>query len=413
MIITKRMLNRGLAMNHNAVYPLIKKDIKRFFSDLSLFFSSFILPTILIIIMFMSLTMIISMVQKKTASKEVIVGITNPPEKVVSILEKYAIPYDDIGDGNPSDFYSFFEQKRYSVIIYFHADFIEQIRQFGNSDLPEVRLYYDQNNSDAEKVIYTLSAFVLPEYSQEIIASRITNADITQTFNVNYHKMGSSGKPIESFAGMVIPLMFLFLLTHSAVSLGVDLITSEKEKNTILGYLLMPIKRSNIAIAKCVSLIFITVVNAIFMMSMIILAIPVIAKFTLGETISSMVSLGLLQIASLSLVLVSTTILVTSIVCFISSLCKTTKVASGVSVVLYVLSIVSGFIAMFSDVLSISPILNTIPFVGNAVIIQRIVAGTYSISDIAVAVFSNIIVGACMIYLTSKQFESEKRMINI
>lgn len=400
-------------MKHNTIITLIKKDLKRVFTDRSLFFSTFVVPTLLIIAMFMAMTMIISMVQNRTSINKLTIGIVNCPDEVELLIDGDIISFEKIENEMSVDPSHLLDENEYYAVLVFDSDFEQKIDDYEKSSIPAVTLYYDQNKSESLEVVNYLSTNVFDKYEDQIRSSRIIDTRKLSTFSVNYCETGSKGKPIDSFAGMIIPLMLLFLLTHAAVSLGVDLITTEKEKNTMLGYLLMPISRIDIAIAKCVTLIMITVIDAIIMMSAIMLAIPAIIKLTLGEALATTLSLGLGQAIALIVVLLSTTILVSSIVCLISGFCKSTKIASGVSVLLYVTAIASGFIAMFSDILSLSPAMNILPYLGNAVVIQKIITATYNIGDIAVVAVSNLLIAFALIFITSKAFTKEKYMINI
>lgn len=197
------------------------------------------------------------------------------------------------------------------------------------------------------------------------------------------------------------------------ISLGVDLITSEKEKNTLAGYLLMPIKRSDIAFSKCISLAIITVVDSFFMMGIMMIVMPFAMELFASDAFETIVfQLGIKQIIMLAIILISTAVLISAIVCYISSICKSTKAASGISVALYILSIVCGFSVMFDSILSVGLLTDAIPYLGNAAVIREIISGEQRMHDVLISVGSNMAISVILVWLTSKAFSEEKHMVS-
>ena len=393
-------------MKSSPIVVLIKKELRRFFGDLPLLFGSVIAPAILIVAMIMAMSMIMSLAQKETPAEKIKIGVINSPKTLLQQMNDLTGIEYEVQDCGEDEISELFREKDYSAVL-------SKIESTDGATVPVVRFYINKNDSQAGYIVNYISANVLSPYKQSIISSRIDDEQTMLTFDVNFHEVIQPKSSMDSFAGRVVPLMLLFLVTHAAVSLGVDLITSEKEKNTLAGYLLMPIKRSDIAFSKCISLAIITVVDSFFMMGIMMIVMPFAMELFASDAFETIVfQLGIKQIIMLAIILISTAVLISAIVCYISSICKSTKAASGISVALYILSIVCGFSVMFDSILSVGLLTDAIPYLGNAAVIREIISGEQRMHDVLISVGSNMAISVILVWLTSKAFSEEKHMVS-
>ena len=400
-------------MKSSPIVVLIKKELRRFFGDLPLLFGSVIAPAILIVAMIMAMSMIMSLAQKETPAEKIKIGVINSPKTLLQQMNDLTGIEYEVQDCGEDEISELFREKDYSAVLSFAEDFVSKIESTDGATVPVVRFYINKNDSQAGYIVNYISANVLSPYKQSIISSRIDDEQTMLTFDVNFHEVIQPKSSMDSFAGRVVPLMLLFLVTHAAVSLGVDLITSEKEKNTLAGYLLMPIKRSDIAFSKCISLAIITVADSFFMMGIMMIVMPFAMELFASDAFETIVfQLGIKQIIMLAIILISTAVLISAIVCYISSICKSTKAASGISVALYILSIVCGFSVMFDSILSVGLLTDAIPYLGNAAVIREIISGEQRMHDVLISVGSNMAISVILVWLTSKAFSEEKHMVS-
>jgi sodium transport system permease protein len=198
--------------------------------------------------------------------------------------------------------------------------------------------------------------------------------------------------------------MFLFA---GAMSIGPESIAGEKDRNTISTLLITPIKRTELAIGKVLSLSFLSLVSSVSSFIGIILALP--ALLNLEDQSLSVFSFT--DYLLILVVLFSTIFVIIGIVSVISAYARSLKEASTYITPIYIITIIVSITTMFSTGANTNFLVYVIP-IYNAV--QSLV-GIMTFSEnigiyVLITAISNFIYMIGFVYLLTRMFNSEKIM---
>ena len=204
---------------------------------------------------------------------------------------------------------------------------------------------------------------------------------------------------------MLILLIIMFLFS-GAMSIGPDSIAGEKERGTIATLLITPIKRSEIAIGKVLSLSVISLFSATSSFTGILLSLP---KLMQGAEVDISIY-GVREFVILFTVLLATVLFIVGIISVISAYAKTIKEASMLIMPVYFISIFIGVSTMMSGEANPNQMLYLIPIYNSVHVIISILTFEIVPTTFFIMVGSNLVYVAILIYILNKFFQSEKIM---
>jgi sodium transport system permease protein len=191
------------------------------------------------------------------------------------------------------------------------------------------------------------------------------------------------------------------------MSIGPESIAGEKERNTISTLLITPIKRSELAIGKIMSLSVLSLISAVSSFIGIILSLPKLLNIDSG----SLSVFGLDQYLLILVVLFSTIFVIVGIVSIISAYARTLKEASTYIAPIYILTVIVSVSTMFSTGSTTELWMYLIP-IYNAV--QSLI-GIMTFTDgiglfVLITAISNTVYLFIFIYVLNRMFQSEQIM---
>lgn len=404
----------------NAITLIIKKELKRVFSDKKLVISLFIMPVLLII----GIYTLIGQMQKSFLNDieehTSIIYIQNGPEGFLEYIETIGFlgRITTIGINEDLDGYKKkIMDGEIDTLVVFEDDFLPKILNYKEGDgIPEVKTFYNPSEEYSSNTRNQFAETVLATYQKQLLSDRIGNLNNILVFNVDLNQEESiimdEEKATGKYLGMLLPYFITIMLFAGAMSLGVDAITGEKERGTLASMLITPIKRSEIVMGKLLSLTILSCMSAaIYAISMVISMPMMLENLSGGEAEGVALTFSGMQIFQLLVIMLVLVFLYVSIVALVAVFAKTAKEANTYVSPMYIIVIVAGMLTMFQKG-DASLIYHAIPIYGSAVAIQKLLVGELPTLVFLTTIGSTILFGGILVFIITRAFNNEKVMFN-
>jgi len=398
---------------------IIKKELTRVFTDKKLIISLFILPGVLIMVMYSIMGGMISNLEKDIETHIPTVYIQNAPEDLGNIIDLvgYAgnIMYLNSNDSTDSITDEILKGD-IELLVVFDKEFrgtIESYQEIGDP-IPEVRTFYNPSEDYSNAAKSDFAASVLYTYQQSLLAERLGNVEQLQVFYIDRDPgagiIVDESKASGKFLAMLLPFLINIMLFQGAMGLGMDSITGEKERGTLASMLLSPIKRSEIVFGKLISLGLLTSLSAVIYTVSVVIGIQNLSGGAMGGMGS--IKFTPIQIIQLFVLLIVLVYLYVSMVALVAVYARTQKEAGTYVTPLYILVMLGSIMTMFSSGGEKGIEFYTIPIYNGAIAMQNLLVGELTMARFGVTVGSLAIVAFLITTLITKAFNSERVMFN-
>ncbi len=394
------------------IITVFKKEFYRVMSDKRLIFTAILLPGLAIYLMYSFLGSIISNEIEDQQEHTIIVYEESFPVPVKTFMNQQGVvpTYHELGDRTLDDAKELLLSGEADLIIYFPEDFYDHVQDYENLDtLPDVEIYYNPGE-DYSRNAYNTMNWILSEWAQTKGLERFGEDFYVYTVNIELEPGENEVVNEEKAQGQVVanllPMLIIMFLFSGAMSIGPDSIAGEKERGTIATLLITPIKRSEIAIGKVLSLSVISLFSATSSFTGILLSLP---KLMQGAEVDISIY-GVREFVILFTVLLATVLFIVGIISVISAYAKTIKEASMLIMPVYFISIFIGVSTMMSGEANPNQMLYLIPIYNSVHVIISILTFEIVPTTFFIMVGSNLVYVAILIYILNKFFQSEKIM---
>ncbi len=388
------------------VLTIVKKELTRFFKDKRLLITTLILPAVLIYVLYSFMGTAIFSQLNNSDEYVPLVYVNDIPNSIDNLLTTSEIKLEK-KSYSLEEIEAIKEQitnQEADLLLIFSDDFDQMVAEYqtGLGDAPYILMYYNSGNTSSYTIYQTLES--LFNSYESIIANKFDINMQNDKFDLVTDENVSS-----MIFSMILPFLILTFLFSACMSVAPESISGEKERGTIATLLVTPIKRSELAIGKIISLSIIAILSAISSFIGVVTSIPKLLG-GLGEDISVSASVYAFKDYLLLLLIIMTTVLVIiSIMAILSSLAKSVKEATTIISPLMIIVMLVGITSMFGNVNSnlfvyLIPIYNSIQAMGS------ILSFNISYINILVTIVSNVCYSLLFIYFLTKIFNSEKIM---
>lgn len=407
----------------NKIFNLVKKELDKIFKNPRAILSTFILPGLLIFIIYTVMGNVMATQQDDLSKQNYKVAVVNPSQKFTEAFTVYnailqqngnklnfefvgvdstledmtdLIKYDENTAGEEvkelrKNIQTSIEKEEYDAWICFNANFDEKIEGNNVKD-PAVVGVFGKVSLDKSQFATTNINSVLEKMQPKLILREpidfSTEKDISQTL-------------LASF----IPMMLMIFVFAGGMSVGADAIAGEKERGTISTLLMTPIKRSHIIYGKIISLAVITILSAIGPFVAVILSIPQLMKSS-GVNLSIGAGLSVGMVFNILGLVLMTTLLATSVFLVMSTIAKSVKEASMFATPVYLLVVVLAVLATNVKATGIG--FYFVPFMNIALALNGAITETLTVGATMATIFSTLGYCIILILLSIKLFNSER-----
>jgi sodium transport system permease protein len=299
-------------------------------------------------------------------------------------------------------------QKEADLCMIFPPDFDQQVEAFdvrtATGPAPNIEMYFISTEPNSHEAFFRMVA-ILDAYE----ASLANKFDINR--GVENADLATAEEVAASIISTLMPLLLMIFLYSGCMGLALESITGEKERGTLATLLVSPLKRSQLAIGKILSLAVLSFLSGATMAAATILSLPNLmgggAEGMLDTNIYSMTDYALL-----SLVILSVLLLIVAMLSIISAFSKTVKEAGQASMPLMIVVMLVGVAGMVGGGAQTEPLYYIIPLYGSVQSMNGIFSLDYSASNVVLSCLSSIVYACVGGFVLTKMFNSEKIMFS-
>ena len=412
------------------------KELRRVLFDKKMLFGLFVLPILLMAVIFGVMVMMVMNMQADIEAHQPKVVVVNAPEDFKSFLSRqkteaeliYQQWEDELlekqGDGKTG-----VQKVKKEILdgdtdlmISFPEDFSEQISVLEKDKLydasnrtilvPQVKTYYNpsEDYSDSAKQSFDK---LLEDYRLTLLEQRVGSLDKVQIFTVDSDNeeqvIQDDDKAGGKMLGAMLPYMICMLLFAGVMSFGADAFAGEKERGTLATLLVAPVKRSHIVYGKLLALMVLAALSALDYGISMLVSLPLMAVSMGGSGVSFHISF--LQGCLLLAIIVSLVFVYVAIIGTCAVFAKNMKEASTFLTPAYLLVIVMGMMTMFvsGDTKTSSYL---VPLYGSSMALRNVLTQEISTPQALLTIGANLVIGMILAAIMSKAFDSERIMFD-
>ncbi len=403
---------------------LIKKELKRVFSDRRLVFSSFILPAVAIAMMYSIMGTLISSMSSDIKQHIPQIYIQNAPEDFKSYIsdinndEYKAIFIDAKTDVEAIKEEIYNGQKE--LLVVFDSDFSEKLSGYKDTNiLPQISTYYNPTEDYSDRARNRIFMTIADDYEKRIIGERLGSIEFVNAFDIDRDNedgvLADERKTAGKSLSMIVPMLMTILLFAGAMGIGMDTIAGEKERGTMATMLVTPVKREIIALGKVISLAIVAIISAASSIVGVIISLPASSGMFnggSGETLDvTALQFSVEQFIQLFLILISMVLIFVGVICLISIIAKNVKEAgtyvAPIYMIIMVLAVTSGFSQgehKFWEFM--------IPVFGSITAMKSLFLFELTWGNALISSGVGLLVGGILIKVITAMFNSEKIMLS-
>lgn len=391
------------------IWTIMRKELKRVFGDKRLIFSVFILPGLMIYVMYSIMGNALTNMEGEAQTQTSVVYTVNMPNEIKSILETkefdFNVSFQEIATLNINDYKNKILNNEIDYIIEFDSNFVNSVE---NNLTPNVNTYYnpvnDRGNLSNDKIQLALSV-----YKETVIYNQIgtvfsVNANNTSNVIMNENKAVAKG------FSLLLPFLIITFLYSGAMSVGPESIAGEKERGTMATLLVTPTNRTHIALGKIFSLTIIATTSAVSSFLGIILSLPKLMGISGEDVNTNIYAFG--DYMFLLFVIISTVLVFIGLISVLSAYAKNVKEATVFIMPLMIISMLIGLTTMFSSNANQNWYIYLIPVFNSVQMMTGIFSFEFNILHFILTVSSNLVIVSIVIFALTKMFNSEKIMFS-
>ncbi len=303
------------------------------------------------------------------------------------------------------------------LYVAFPPGFEEELNASLNATL-NLTVFY---NSAVSRSDYALEIFTtaVANYSRQIVYDRIERVDLAPSAlnPIGYAPEDKATKQQKSgaFLGQLVPYLIVIYLFAGAMSVGLDTITGEKERNTLSTLLVNRIKRESIVMGKILAVMLVAFISAGCTFAGIAASLAGAISFlgpAAGTAALGFASLNATVGLALLVILIPLSALIVSIIVLVGTYAKSIKEGSSLITPIYIIVIVIGVASMSID-FQLSLGYYAAPFIGALFSLKNAFLGKLTALQLLVSTITTLILTAILIYFCVRMFKNEKVIFRV
>ena len=398
-------------MNRNNTWTIIRKEFARFFGDRQLLFTTVIMPGLLIYLIYSLMGVGIRNMESQGEQDLVMLKVENMPPSILPLLESadssIALLHEPFGQ---ADIDALQDKDINVVLMRFPAQFDSLVASYQPSTglpAPNVEIYYNSANNASNRVYMTLEATLTAFENAQANLFDINRADSEeQTFN-----QASDDQVVGDILSKLLPMLIIMMLFTGTMAIAPSSIAGEKERGTIATLLVTPMKRSELALGKIVSLSSIALLSGISSFIGIALSLPNMISAG-NESIDIPFNYTTNDYIALLLVILASVLVMASAVSLLSALAKDVKNAGTMVTPFMLVVMLAGLLPMFQTGTAQNLAVYLIPFYNAIEVMADVFAHSMRWTPVLVTLVSDIAYTGIAVFGLTRMFNSEKVMFS-
>ena len=390
------------------VLNVMNKEFSRFFGDKRMV-AMILLPAIMIYVLYSVMGTAMSSFLLPDEDYTPVAYVVNMPNSIAQgIIAAGLFEIQDIEAGEVGGIKERITQKEDGVdlLMIFPSGFDSQVAQYdvqtASGPAPNIEMYFNStvpNSANAYQIMIAL----LDAYESSLANKFDVNREIQDADLVTAEDMSAT------IISMMMPMLLMVFLWSGCAALAPESIAGEKERGTLATLLVTPLKRSELAAGKILSLCVLAFISGAITAAATILSLP-----NMMGGAEDMIDAGIYGATDymlLAFVILSTILLLTTLMSVISAFAKTVKEATTAVTPLMIIVMLVALTGMFGSTQTDS-IYYAIPLFSSTQSMTGIFSLDYSAANIAVSCVSNLVYACIGGFALTKMFNSEKVMFS-
>jgi len=389
------------------IFTIMAKEFARFFGDRRMLMMT-ILPAVLIYLVYSFMGSMMANVFTPDEDHTPRIYVVDAPESITQMAQNAGIRLMHIEAHEVENVKEKIIQKEADICMIFPVDFDAQVEDFDvqttKGPAPNIEIYFISTEPNSHG-IYSQTISMLDAYEASLANKFDINRDISNA------DLASAEDITASIISTLMPMLLMIFLYSGCMGLALESITGEKERGTLATLLVSPLKRSELAVGKILSLAVLSFLSGSITAVATILSLPKL----MGSGAEAMIDANIYSItdyALLALVILSVLLLMTAMLSIVSAFCKTVKEAGQAAMPLMIIVMLVGVSGMFGGGAQIDAIYYVIPLYGSVQSMSGIFSLEYSTVNIILASLSSLVYACLGGYILTKMFNSEKIMFS-
>lgn len=388
------------------VLTIIKKEFQRFFGDRRMLLTTVLLPGLMIYVIYSLMGTFLSDRFSADGTPEATVYVEHMPASLEGTFEALPLEVVDAAGTDAEDLRALVAtEAAAAVYVVFPEDFDEAVAAYdvgSGSPAPNVAIYFNSASVDSASA-QAMIAGVLDAYEERLANRFDVNAGDAQ------YDLAAPSDVTGMIYSMLVPMLMLIFIFSGCMAVAPESIAGEKERGTIATLLVTPMKRSELAIGKIVSLSVIALLSGLSSFLGTILSLPKLMGAAAGMDASQY---GVSAYVQLLLVVLSTVLVVIALISIISASARSVKEATTAVSPLMVLVMLIGVTSMLGSGAPQQPLWYLIPLYNSVQAMNGIFSFSASPLQIALTVCSNLFYAGLGAWVLTRMFNSEKVMFS-
>jgi len=387
------------------ILTVMNKEFARFFGDRRMLIMV-VLPAVLIYVIYSFMGTAMASMFSPDEDYQPWANAVNMPEHIAQQVQAIGISVRHIELYEVEGIKEKVSRKEADLCIVFPPDFDIQVDKYdaqtSTVPAPNIEIYFnstDPNSSDVfRRIIAVLDAYEASLANKFDVNRGVADADMATAEDLS-----------ASIISSLLPMLLMIFLFSGCMGLAPESIAGEKERGTLATLLVTPMKRSELAIGKILSLAVLSFLSGLIMAGATILSLP---KLMHGA--DEMIDAGIYGASDyvlLALVILSTILLLVAIISIVSAFARTVKEANTTVMPLMIIVMLVGVTGMFGGGQT-APVYYIIPLYNSVQSMNGVFSLNYSAANIALACLSNLVYACAGGFALTKMFNSEKVMFS-
>ncbi len=408
-------------------YIIMKKELKRLFTDKRTVFFMVVLPLVMLPLMYTVMGKISQSRSADIRSYHGTVFIAPEMQKESPIYKEFIsiinsqmnVTLNEIPEAYIPTAKELITDKEAQLLITFPENIdlaFDAIQPF------DIHVFYN-GASDYSTYFYRMTHNAVNSLADTLIVFRLESLDIptdiltpvtaNETISYDEINLAKKGSEVGKAFGVLLPFIIILYLFVSSMQVGIDTVSGEKERGTLAILLVNQVDRASIILGKLLAVVCASFASAISS----VVGLMIAGRFFLKDLFRSSASmsdfiLGANQILQLAILLIPVAILLVSLVLICATYARNSKEAAGLVMPLYMVVLILS-IGTSSMGETVPTWMNYAPIINTVVALKSIFIKASTWGSVIIAAASSLIFAGILIYFMLKMFKSEKILFRI
>lgn len=389
------------------IITIIKKEFARFFGDKRMVFSTILMPGLMVYILYSFMGS--GFTEQFTTSEDYVYEfqMVNLPDSFEAMMQDPSLQLTEIDMEDVDEVKARVANQEADLLVVFPEDFDATVAAYDSMTAqeaaPNIEVYYNSVSTESYSAYSIMNAFC--EQYETALANKF---DINANADMDYDLASEKDTSAEIFS-MLLPMLMMVFLFSGCIAIAPESIAGEKERGTMATLLVTPMKRSELALGKILSLSFIGLLSGVSSFAGTILSLPKMMGSAAGAMSADVYSVT--DYILLLLVILSTVLVIIGVISIISALAKSVKEAGTAVTPLMIIVMVIAITSMMSGAKEeffwyLIPLYNSV----------QCMSGIFSFAmmpaNLIITIVVNLVYTLIMVGALTKIFDSEKIMYN-